>query len=200
MQRIKLFLSQASRTQQAGLALVFLFGLNLIFSWMRAPYQVSYEQLIREEQHLRQQMLRWKKNVLPACSEKKCRLLRPAQIKHHEAHLSQEFKAWPSAQALSQELTHLADLGRRTGLILEHFIPMPRLGRDDYSELSIKMKFQGSYQQACLFIKHFMQLNPMLVVQAFKFEKPFKTALHGADEEHLGMELLVKLYGLNEHA
>jgi Tfp pilus assembly protein PilO len=200
MQRIKMLLSQASRAQQAGLAFAFLFGLNLIFSWMRAPYQVSYEQFIREEQHLRQQMVQWKKTLLPACSEKKCRLLRPAQIKHHEEHLSQEFKAWPSAQALSQELTHIADLSRRTGLTLEHFIPMPRLGRDAYSELSIKMKFQGSYQQACTFIKHFMQFNPMLVVQAFKFERLSKTGINDVEEEHLGMELVVKLYGLDEHA
>lgn len=116
------------------------------------------------------------------------------QLKQIETSLGEMIKQMPTKAEVANLLVDISQTGLASGLEIKLFKPTGAIGRDFYSELPIKVRVVGKYEQLGLFISGLASLPRIVTIHDVSIS-PNKDKSTSLDQDgSLNMDATIKTY------
>ena len=95
-----------------------------------------------------------------------------AQLEQLKQDLVQAVKELPNDREIPGLLKGISSLGKKVGLEVSKFQPLPELVGEYVAEVPVSLEVQGSYHEVAMFFDRLSKMNRIVYVQDIEMEKP----------------------------
>lgn len=86
--------------------------------------------------------------------------------------LKQALRELPNDREIPELLKRISAIGKKAGLEIRSFQPLPEIKREYYAEVPVAIEVYGSYHEVAMFFDRLSKLGRIVYVQDIKFSGP----------------------------
>lgn len=159
-------IAQLPRSQRLGLwALLVLLVPVLFFVLLFSPASAELSQLEAEQVELEAEY-----NKVKVRAENRERF--EAELLDLTNLLKQALRELPNDREIPDLLKRISTVGKKAGLEMQVFRPLPEIMREYYAEVPVQLQVQGSYHEVAVFFDRLSKLGRIVSVEEILMQNP----------------------------